>query len=94
VCLTRDDPALLVSLRRVAAGVWMCEQMAGPGNAAPPEGAQAALLRGLAAAVLRMVAVDAATALSRFDHEVLRARERLMEAGLGDPLEDDDQEAA
>jgi hypothetical protein len=92
--LTCDDPALLVGLRRVAAGVWMFEQMAGPDNAAPPEGAQAALLRDLAAADLRMVAIDAAAALSRFDHDVLRARERLIEAGLGDPLEDDEGERA
>ena len=90
VYLTSDDPALLVGLRRVAPAVWMCEQMAGPDNAAPPEGAQAALLRDLAAAGLRMVAIDASTALSRFDYGVLRARERLLEAGLGDPLEDDD----
>jgi hypothetical protein len=91
VYLTCDDPPLLVSLRRVAAVVWTCEQMAGPGNAAPPEGAQAALLRDLAAVGLRMVAIDAPTALSRLDHEVLRARERLIEAGQGDPLEDDDE---
>ncbi|GAA0607221.1 hypothetical protein GCM10009416_50260 [Craurococcus roseus] len=88
--LTSGDPALLVALRRVAAGVWTLEQMAGPGNAAPPDGARSALLRDLAAAGLRMVAVEPAEALSRFDHEVLRERERLIEAGLGDPLEDDD----
>lgn len=90
--LIADDPALLACLRRVAAGVWTLEQIAGPGNAAPPVGARSALLRGLAAAGLRMVALEPAAALSRFDHEVLRARERLVEAGHGDPLEDDDQD--
>jgi len=37
-----------------------------------------------------MVAIDVAAALLRFDHDVLRARERLLEGGHGDPLEDDD----
>jgi hypothetical protein len=35
VYLTSDDPPLLATLRRIAAGVWMFEQMAGPRNAAP-----------------------------------------------------------
>jgi hypothetical protein len=90
VYLTSDDPPLLVALRRVAPGVWVFEQMAGPRNAAPPEGARDALLRDLAASGLRIVAADPATAMSRLDRDVARGCERLEDVGLGEPLEDED----
>jgi hypothetical protein len=65
VYLASEAPPLLVSLRRVRAGLWHLEQMAGPKNAPPPAGAKEALLRDLTAAGLRIVATDPASALSR-----------------------------
>jgi hypothetical protein len=90
VYLTSEDPPLLAALRRIAAGVWVFEQMAGPRNAAPPEGARDALLRDLAASGLRIVAADPATAMSRLDRDVVRACERLEDVGHGEPLGDED----
>ncbi len=93
VYLVSDAPPLLAGLRRVAANVWMLDQIAGPKNEAPPKGARAALLRGLAAAGVRVVATDLQTALSRLDAEARRGRDD-AEDEEGDDLGDDLGEAA
>jgi hypothetical protein len=74
VYLVADEPALLVALRRVGGGLWLLEQVAGPKNEAPPRGAQAALLRDLAAAGLKIVTTDPQSAFSRLDGEARRRR--------------------
>ena len=93
--LASDDPPVLVGLRRAAPGVWVVEQMAGPRNGPAPEGARDALLRNLAAAGVRVVATDTATALSRLDHERALARHRRLHCdGEGAREDDDDDEEA
>lgn len=87
VFLVCDDPALLVALRRVGGGLWVLEQMAGPKNQAPPKGTQAALLRGLAAAGLKIVAIDPQAAYSRL-HDESRSRRALADLGEDDLEED------
>jgi len=75
VYLVSGAPPLLIALRRAAPGVWVFDQMAGPKNEAPPRGARAALLRGLASAGVRVVAIDPHAALSRLDAEARRERD-------------------
>jgi hypothetical protein len=87
VFLTIDTPPLLASLRRVGADLWVFEQMAGPRNVAPPKGVQAALLRDLTAAGLKIVETDPQSALSRLDGQTRRGR-----AAVEDDLEDEDEE--
>ena len=84
----RDAPPLLVALRRVADRVWYLEQMAGPGNAAPPEEVRSGLLRDLAAAGLRIVAADPSSALGRLEQ---RARSGRAAQG-GEPVLDDEDD--
>jgi hypothetical protein len=74
VYLVADEPAMLVALRRVDGELWLLEQVAGPKNEAPPRGAQAALLRDLAAVGLKIVSADPQTAFSRLDGEARRQR--------------------
>jgi hypothetical protein len=88
VFLASDDPPLLAALHRVADGVWQFEQCAGPKNAAPPPGARSALVRGLRAAGLRIVATDPPSALARIEQEAQRRRE----GGGGGDLEGDDEQ--
>ena len=71
----------------------MLEQIAGPKNAAPPQGARTALLRGLAEAGLRVVGTDPRSALSRLHAEVQRTREQRRDEADGD-LDDELGEAA
>ena len=94
--LVSDDPAVLVALRRVGGGIWFLEQMAGPKNAAPPKGTQAAFLRDLAAAGLKIVTTDPQSAFSRLDGESRRRRGVLDddENDIDDALEGDDIEEA
>jgi hypothetical protein len=92
--LVSDDPQVLVAMRRAAAGVWVFEQMAGPRNGPAPEGAREALLRGLAAAGVRVVPVDPATALSRLEQDLINARNRALQGGGDLPIEGDDDEVA
>jgi len=88
VYLGADAPPLLVALHRVAEGGWYLEQMAGPRNKAPPPGTQAALLKGLAAAGLRVVSADSQSALGRLQQ---RARSgRAADGGEPDPGDGDD----
>ena len=86
VILASDDPPLLAALHRVANGVWQFEQCAGPKNALPPPGMRSALIRGLTAAGLRIVATDPQTALARIEQEACRGRD------AGDDLDGDDEE--
>jgi len=85
--LVSDDPAVLVALRRVGGGIWFLEQMAGPKNAAPPKGTQAAFLQDLAAAGLKIVTTDPQSAFSRLDGESRRRR------GVVDDGDDDIDDA-
>lgn len=87
VFLTIDTPPLLASLRRVGADLWVFDQIAGPRNVAPPKGMQAALLRDLVAAGLKIVETDPQSALSRLDSQTRRGR-----AVVQDDLEDRDDE--
>ncbi len=91
--LVADAPPLLAALRRAAPGVWVLDQIAGPGNEPPPRGARAALLRGLAAAGARVVALDPPSALSRLDAEARRGRDAEDEAD-DDPGDDLGEPAA
>jgi hypothetical protein len=75
VYLTADVPPLLASLRRVGSGLWLYEQMAGPKNSAPPEGAKTALVRDLRAAGLTIVETDPQSALSRLISHTRRGRD-------------------
>jgi hypothetical protein len=85
VFLARDDPPLLVLLRRVADRTWHLEQCFGPKNASPPPGARSALRRDLGAAGLRIVAADPQSALGRLEQEARRGR-----GGEADPGDADD----
>jgi hypothetical protein len=89
VFLVSDDPALLVALRRVGGWLWVLEQMMGPKNQAPSRGSQAALLRDLAAAGLKIVTIDPQAAYARL-HDESRSRRAL--ADLGEDDVDDDQD--
>jgi hypothetical protein len=89
VYLVADEPALLAALRRVDGGLWLLEQVAGPKNKAPPRGAQAALLRDLAALGLKIVSTDPQSAFSRLDGEA-RSRRHLPNQDEDDF--DDDQD--
>jgi hypothetical protein len=98
VFLVSDDPPVLVALRQVGGGLWVVEQMAGPKNAAPPVGTEAALHRNLAAAGVRIVSTDPQAAYSRLDSQS-RQRRRVVnddEGDLDEALDDDDgvEEAA
>jgi hypothetical protein len=75
VYLTADVPPMLASLRRVGSGLWLFEQMAGPRNSAPPDGAKAALIRDLRAAGLAIVETDPQSALSRLISHTQRRRD-------------------
>jgi hypothetical protein len=88
VYLVSDTPPLLASLRRASGGLWVFDQMTGPRNAAPPAGAQDALLRGLVATGLRVVATDPHSALSRLEAEARRRRRAGQEEDLDDELDD------
>jgi uncharacterized protein YjiS (DUF1127 family) len=87
VFLVSDEPALLVALRRISGGLWMLEQVAGPKNQAPPRGTQAALLRDLAAAGLKIVTIDPQAAYARL-HDECRSRRALADLDEDD-LDDD-----
>jgi hypothetical protein len=89
VFLVSDEPALLVALRRVGSGLWVLEQVAGPKNHAPPKGIQAALLRDLAAAGLKIVTIDPQTAYARLNDES-RSRRALADLDEGDLDQDAD----
>ena len=90
--LVADAPPLLAALKRAAPGVWVLDQIAGPENEAPPRGAREALLRGLAAAGAKVVAIDPQSALSRLDAEARRGRD--AEEGEGEDLGDEGDELA
>lgn len=69
----------------------MLDQCAGPKNEVPPEGAQAALLRGLAANGVKVVSTDPQTALARLYGATRRHRE-LPDDDLNDAADGDDDE--
>ncbi|WP_043338378.1 hypothetical protein [Belnapia moabensis] len=87
VYLIADELRILVALRRVGGGLWVLDQCAGPKNEAPADGAQATLLRGLAANGVKLVAADPQTALARL-HGATRRQHGLG----GDDLNEDDEE--
>ena len=74
VSLVVDELRLLVALRRVGGELWVLDQFVGPKNEAPPKGAQAVLLRDLAAAGVRVVSTDLQAALARLHGAVHRHR--------------------
>jgi hypothetical protein len=89
VHLAADEPRLLVALHRVGGGLWVLEQLAGPKNEAPPKGAQAALLRGLAANGVKVLATDPQTALARL-YGATRRHRGLQDDDLNDVVDDED----
>jgi hypothetical protein len=93
VYLVADTPPVLISLLRVGRGLWVLDQMAGPKNTEPREGTRDALLRDLAAAGLRIIAVDPAAALSRLDGE-MRRRRRIADPDNDDEVDDEGEELA
>lgn len=94
VFLIADEPPLVVGMRRAAPGVWTVQDMAGPGNAAAPEGARDALLRGLAAAGARVVGTDPATALTRLENKWLAGRYQVLDDGGDGDGEEPQRDAA
>jgi hypothetical protein len=95
VFLASDAPPALAVLHRVADGVWYLDQCAGPKNAPTPPGLRRDLVRGLAAAGLRIVAADAQSSLGRLVQEARRGRGRGgIEVDLENEADDDDAFAA
>ncbi len=89
VYLVADDPRLLVALHRVGNGLWVLDQCAGPKNEAPPEGAQAALLRGLAANGVKVLTTDPQTALARL-YGAIRRHRGPQDDDLNEAVDDED----
>ncbi|MBL6077725.1 hypothetical protein JMJ56_06885 [Belnapia sp. T18] len=88
VYLVADELRLLVALHRIGGGLWVLEQCAGPKNEAPPAGAQAALLKGLAANGVKVLATDPQTALARL-YGATRRHRRLQADDLNDTEDGD-----
>ncbi len=89
--LVADEPRLLVALHRVGGGLWVLEQCAASKNEAPPEGAQAALLRSLAANGVEVLTTHPQTALARLYGAGRRHRE-LPADDLNGAVDDDGDE--
>ncbi|RYD21028.1 MAG: hypothetical protein EOP69_01495 [Spirochaetia bacterium] len=88
--LVADGPRVLVALHRVVGNLWVLEQMVGPKNAAPPEGAQARLLQDLTASGIRILKTDPQAGLGRLYSATQRQRNR-ADDGLDDALDEDDE---